>query len=210
MNAARKSGVKLVTRLNSNFVVAQFGEKIRKEDILSSVSPIERTIDGTQYEICQFKRCIWQKTAGNLFLVRGEDYDEFIAIFTTALNSKPETAIRKYLERYSIEQTNKELKSYLSIEGSYFTKKESNYGHIFLTSLAYNFIQLLRLHIDGMSFKDVLESSSAYLLWKNPPVCVFEVAGVLDRAFGDNGYERLDKMISLCEGRMVGLDGVMA
>ncbi len=97
----------------------------------------------------------------------------------------------------------------ISLQGSYFTKKESNYGHIFLTSLAYNFIQFLRLNFDGMSFKDALETSSAYLLWKNPPACVFEVAEVLDRAFGDNGCERSDKMNSLCEGRMVGLGGVM-
>ena len=87
--------------------------------------------------------------------------------------------------------------------------QEIDYGHIFLTSLVYNFIQFLRLHLDGMSFKDALESSSAYLLWKSPPACVFEVAGVLDRVFGYNGYERLDKMNSLCEGRMVGLEGAM-
>ena len=150
MNTARNSGVKLVTRLNSNFVVERFGRRFKKEAILSLVSPIERRIDGTQYEIYQFKRCIWQKTAGNLFLVRSDSYDELIAIFTTALNSKPETIIRKYIERYSIEQTNKELKSYLNldyyvnkgclqskqpIEESYFTKKESNYGHVLLTSL---------------------------------------------------------------------------
>jgi hypothetical protein len=210
VNESRKSGVKLVTRLNSNFVVSRFGDRFKKDKILSLVSPIERTIDGTQYEIHQFNRCIWQKTAGNLFLVRGDGYDNFILIFTTALNSKPETVIRKYLERYSIEQTNKELKSYLSIEGSYFTKKESNYGHIFLTSIAYNFIQFLSLHLDGMSFKDVLEVSSAYLLWKNPPACVFEVDGVLDRAFGNSGCKGLDKINSLFNGRMVGLDGTMA
>jgi hypothetical protein len=37
-----------------------------------------------------------QRTAGNLFLVKVEDYDDFIALFTTALNAKPETVIRKY------------------------------------------------------------------------------------------------------------------
>ena len=64
------------------------------------------------------------------FLVRGEGYDEFIPLFTTALNAKPETVIRKHKGRSSIEQTIKELKSNLEIEGSYNTKKESNYGHI--------------------------------------------------------------------------------
>ena len=93
--------------------------------------------------------------------------------------------------------------------GHRISLQESNYGHIFLTSLVYNFIQFLRLHLGGMSFKDALESSSAYLLWKNPPTCVFEVAEVLDRAFGDNGYESLDKMNNTCDRRVVGLDGAM-
>jgi hypothetical protein len=64
-----------------------------------------------------------QGTAGNLFLVKGESYDDFIALFTAALNAKPETVIRKYKERSQIEQTNKELKSYLRIEESYFRKR---------------------------------------------------------------------------------------
>ena len=116
MREARKAGVKVITRLNSNFVVARFGKKFRKEDILSLGRAIKRTIDGESYIICAFKGCIWQGTAGNLFLVRSEDYNDFIPLFTTSLDSKPETVIKKYNERSSIEQTNKELKSYLDIE----------------------------------------------------------------------------------------------
>jgi len=43
--------------------------------------------------------------------------------------------------RSQIEQTNKELKSHLGIEGSYFRKKEKNYGSVFVLCLVYNFIQ---------------------------------------------------------------------
>jgi len=46
---------------------------------------------------------------GNLFLIRGEGYSDFIPLFTTALNSKQETVIRKYKEGFLIELTNKEL-----------------------------------------------------------------------------------------------------
>jgi hypothetical protein len=115
-------------------------------------------------------------------------------IFTTSLKSKPETIIEKYKERSYIEQTNKELKSLLDIEGSYFCKKESNYGYLFMVSLVYNIVQYLRLFFDGMSFKDVLEELSAYLLWKNPPKCVFEIESELNRVFGNIGSEGLDKM----------------
>jgi hypothetical protein len=45
-----------------------------------------------------------------------------------------------------------------------------------------------------MSFKDTLEELSAYLLWKNPPECVFEMENKLNRVFGDIGSERFDKM----------------
>jgi hypothetical protein len=115
MREARKSGVKLVTRLDSNFVVVRFGVKFRKKDALVDIKLINRTIDGESYVIYHLKRCIWQGTAGNLFLIRGEGYDDFIPLFTTSLNAKPETIIRKYNERTSIEQTFKELKSYLKM-----------------------------------------------------------------------------------------------
>jgi uncharacterized membrane protein len=116
MREARKGGIKVITRLDSNFVVARSGEKFRKEDILNTVKPIRRIIDGESYIIYSFKGCIWQRAAGSLFLVRGEGYDDFIPLFTTSLNSKPETVIKKYKERSPIEQTNRELKSYLGIE----------------------------------------------------------------------------------------------
>ena len=31
-----------------------------------------------------------------MFLFKGEDYDDFMPILTTSLNSKPETIIKKY------------------------------------------------------------------------------------------------------------------
>ena len=191
---ARKNGVKLVTRLNSNFVVKRFGTKYRKEDVLSLGKPIERTIDGTKWIIYSFKRCIWQGSAGNLFLVKSEDHDDFIPIFRTSLNSKPETIIKKYNERSSIKQTNKELKSYLEIQGSYFTKKESNYVHIFMLSLVYNLIQYLRLYLGEISFKEALDDLSAYLMYKSPPKCVFIVENALNQVFHEIGSKWLDKI----------------
>jgi hypothetical protein len=194
IRGARDNGVKVITRLNSNFVVKMFGNKFRKEDILKRVKPIRRKIDGENYIIYVFKRCIWQRTAGNLFLIEGEGYDDFIPLFTTSLRSKPETIIKKYKGRSYIEQTNKELKSLLDIEGSYFCKKESNYGYLFIVSLVYNIVQYLRLSFDDMSFKDALEELSAYLLWKNPPKCVFEMESKLNRVFENIGFEGSDKM----------------
>ncbi len=194
MREARKAGVKVVTRLNSNFVVVRFGIKFRKEDILSNIKPIKRIIDGKNYIIYAFKRCVGQGTAGNLFLVRGVGYDDFIPLFTTALNAKPETVIRKYKERTSIEQTIKELKSYLKIEGNHYTKKESNYGYIFMLCLVYNFIQHLRLYLADMSFKDILDALSAYLLRKFPPKCLFSLENACDRMFKDIGCERFNKI----------------
>ena len=83
IRGARDNGVKVITRLNSNFVVRMFGNRFRKEDILKCVKPIRREIDGESYIIYVFKRCIWQRTAGNLFLIKGGGYDDFIPIFTT-------------------------------------------------------------------------------------------------------------------------------
>jgi hypothetical protein len=180
--------------LNSNFVVVRFGAKFRKEDLTSNVKPIQRTIDGECYVIYPLRRCIWQGTAGNLFLVKGEGYDDFIALFTTALNAKPETVIRKYKNRSQIEQTNKELKSYLGIEGSYFRKKEKNYGSVFVLCSVYNFIQYVRLYLPDTSFKDVLDGISIYLLRVRPPECVASLENAIERIFEDNGYERSNKI----------------
>ena len=191
---ARDNGVKVITRLDSNFVVRMFGNKFRKEGILDLVEPIRREIDGENYIIYSFKRCIWQKTAGNLFLIKGEKYDDFIPLFTTSLKSRPETIIKKYKERSYIEQTNKELKSLLNIEGNYFCKKDGNYGYLFMVSLLYNIVQYLRLFFNDMSFKDMLEELSVYLLCKNPPRCVFKMENKLNRVFGDIEFEGLDKM----------------
>jgi len=193
LKEARKNRIKLITRLNRNFVVSLFGRKFREKDILSKTNPIKRTIKGKHYVIYPLKRCIWNKVAGNLFLVKGEEYKNFVPVFTISLKSKPETIIQKYIERFSIEQTNKESKSYLELKGTYFRKKESNYGDLFIRFLIYNFIQYLRIKIDNMSFKEVLDNLSLYLLWKYPPKCVFEMENLLSNFFIDMGYNQSDQ-----------------
>jgi len=127
-------------------------------------------------------------------LVRGEGYDDFIPLFTTSLNTKPETAIMKYKERAQIEQTNKELKSYLGLEGNHFRTKESNYGHIFILCLVYNFIQYMRLYLTHMSFKDVLEGISVHLLRERPPKCVFSVRNAFEGVLGNIGCEKPNRI----------------
>lgn len=194
MREARKAGVRVLTQLNSNFVVVRFGTNLRKEDLLSNIKPIQRTIDGKSYIIYPFKRCIWQGTAGKLFLVRGEGYDDFIPLFTTSLNTKPETAIMKYKERAQIEQTNKELKSYLGLKGNHFRTKESNHGHIFILCLVYNFIQCMRLYLTHMSFKDVLEGISVFLLRERPPKCAFSVRNAFEVVLENIGSEKPNKI----------------
>ncbi len=193
LKVAREHSIKLVTRLNKNFVVSLFGKKFREKDILNKVKPIKRIINGKCYIIYPLKRCIWNKVAGNLFLVKGEEYKNFIPVFTISLKSKPEMAIKKYLERTPIEQTNKESKSYLEIQGSYFRKKESNYGDLFIKFLIYNFTQYLRLKINYMSFKDLIENLSLYLLWKYPPKCVFEFEKLLSGLSMDIQFNGLDQ-----------------
>lgn len=179
LKEARINSIKLTTRLNKNFVVSLSGKEFREIDIFNKTNPIKRIIKGKSYVIYPLKRCIWNKVAGNLFLVKGEEYKDFMPLFSISLKSKPETVIQKYLERFTIEQTNKESKSYLNIEGSYFRKKESNYGDFFMRFLMHNFIQYLRPKLDNMSFKEVLDNLSLYLLWKYPPKCVFEFEKLL-------------------------------
>jgi hypothetical protein len=188
LKEARAHSIKLVTRLNKNFVVSLFGRKFREKDVQSKVNPIKRCIKGKCYIIYPLKRCIWNKIAGNLFLVKGEEYKNFIPVFTISLKSKPETIIQKYLERFSIEQTNKESKSYLDIEGSYFRKKESNYGNLFVKFLIHNFVQYMRQKLDNRSFKEISDNLSLYLLWKYPPKCVFELEKLLSNFSGDMGF----------------------
>lgn len=188
LRAAREKSVKLVTRLNTNFVVSLFGEEYRLRDILSKLKPNKCNIKGENYIFYHLKRCIWNKVAGNLFLVQGEGYKDFIPVFTISLKSKTKTAIDKYLGRSSIEECNKELKSYLSIEGFYFRKKESNYGELFIRFMMFNFIQHLRLKLNNMSFKEVLDNIALYLLWKYPPNCVFEFEKLLNDSFVDTDF----------------------
>ena len=126
--------------------------------------------------------------------MRGEGYDDFIALFTTALNAKPETVIRKYKERSQIEHTNKELKSYLGLEGNHFRTKESNYGHIFILCLVYNFVQYLRLYLTDMGFKDVSDGIAVYLLRERPPKCSFSVRNAFEGALGNICSEKLNKI----------------
>ncbi len=188
LKEARMHSIKLVTRLNKNFVVSLFGRKFREKDILCKVNPIKRYIKGKCYIIYPLKRCIWNKVAGNLFLVKGEEYTNFIPVFTISLKSKPETIIQRYIDRFSIEQTNKESKSYLKLEGSYFRKKKSNYGNLFITFLRQNFVQYLRLKLGNMSFKEISDNLSLYLLWKYPPKCVFEMEKLLSNSIIDMGF----------------------
>ena len=47
----------------------------------------------------------------------------------------------------------------------------------------YNLVQYLRSFLKGKSFKDVLEELSFYLLWKNPPECVFSLDRILNPIF---------------------------
>jgi hypothetical protein len=127
-------------------------------------------------------------------LIRGDGYSDFIPLFTTALNSKQETVIRKYKERFLIELTNKEFKSYLNIEGNYFRTKESNYGFFFLICLVYNLVQCMHSELPDINFKDVFEHLSSYLLYVDPPKCVFAVEEPFKGLLRDIGYDVPDKM----------------
>ena len=146
---------------------------------------------------------------GNLFLIRGEGYSDFIPLFTTALNSKQETVIRKYKERFLIEITNKELKSYLNIEGNYFRTKENNYGFFFLICLVYNLVQCVYSELPDISFKDVLEHMPSYLLYVDPPKCVFAIEEPFKSLLRDIGYAVPNKMNTWLTEAII-LSGVVA
>lgn len=60
--------------------------------------------------------------------------------------------------------------------------------------LIYNLLQYLRLYFDGMSFKDVLEQLSFYLLWKSPPKSVYSLAELLNRVLENIGSGRLRRI----------------
>ncbi len=55
-------------------------------------------------------------------------------------------------------------------------------------------MQYLRLYLDGMSFKDVLELLSFYLLWKTPPKFVFSVVEPLKHMLENIESGRLNKI----------------
>ncbi|MCK4250873.1 hypothetical protein KAX97_05470, partial [candidate division WOR-3 bacterium] len=97
---------------------------------------------------------------------------------------------------------NKELKSYLEIEGNYFRTKKSNYGNIFILCLVYNFIQHMRLYLADKSFKEVLEELSFYLLCKEPPKCVSQLEKELESIFGNIGSEGSNKIKTRLERTM--------
>jgi hypothetical protein len=75
-------------RLASNFVVKRFGKAYRKDDILSDIKPIRRTIGDENYTIYPFKGCLWQGTMINLFLVRADGYDNFIQYLRLYIHDK--------------------------------------------------------------------------------------------------------------------------
>ena len=93
-----------------------------------------------------------------------------------------------------IEQTNKELKSYLNIEGNYFRTKESNYGFFFLICLVYNLVQCVHSELPDIRFKDVLEHLPSYLLYVDPSKCVFAIEEPFKSLLRDIGYAVPDKM----------------
>jgi len=86
----------------------------------------------------------------------------------------------------------------LGAEGNYKKKKESNYGYIFIVSLVYNLVQYLRSFLKGKSFKDVLEELSFYLLWKDPPECVFSLDRILNPIF-ENIVPEVSNKINIIE-----------
>jgi len=67
----------------------------------------------------------------------------------------------------------------------------------------------MRFYLGEMSFKDVLEELSAYLSYKNPPKCVFNMEKALNLVFGDIGSKRLDKMDIWFKGCMGVTKGAM-
>ena len=77
-----------------------------------------------------------------------------------------------------------------------------------MLSLVYNFIQYLRLYLGEISFKEALEELSAYLLYKNPPECVFKMEKALTRVSGDIGFKSQDRIYIGYNGGMGVVEGV--
>jgi hypothetical protein len=55
---------------------------------------------------------------------------------------------------------------------------------MFYSLMKYNFIQYMRLYLTDMSFKDVLEGISVYLLRERPPKCAFSVRNAFKGVLG--------------------------
>ncbi|MFV9677542.1 MAG: hypothetical protein ACNYVW_07825, partial [Methanosarcinales archaeon] len=73
-----------VTSVNSNFVVPRFGDEMRTEDVLETITPIKQIIGGENYSTYPVKRCIWQGTTGNLFSINADGYADFSPLFSPA------------------------------------------------------------------------------------------------------------------------------
>ena len=55
--------------------------------------------------------------------------------------------------------------------------------------LVYNFIQYLRMYLDDLSFEDVLDALSAYLLREHPPKCLLELETAFEKMSGNIGHK---------------------
>ncbi|MEA2076051.1 MAG: hypothetical protein U9O85_10055 [Euryarchaeota archaeon] len=60
--------------------------------------------------------------------------------------------------------------------------------------MKYNFIQYMGLYLTDMSFKDVLDGISVYLLRERPPKCVFSVKNAFEAVLGNIGCENPNKI----------------
>ena len=66
--------------------------------------------------------------------------------------------------------------------------------------LVYNFIQYLRIYLDGLRFKEVLDALSSYLLRKHPPKSLLEL---------ETAFEKMSRNIGpkVCNEINAGLTG---
>jgi hypothetical protein len=54
--------------------------------------------------------------------------------------------------------------------------------------LVYNFIQYLRMYLDGLSFKDVLGAMSTYLLIAHPPKSLVKLETAFEKMYRNIEY----------------------
>ena len=130
--------------------------------------------------------------------VFGQGYDDFIPLFTTALRSKAETVIGKYKGENSNRRDEQGVKI---IFGRWreLQKEKGEQLWVYILSLVY-LVQYLRSFLKGKSFKDVLEELSFYLLWKDPPECVFSLDRILNPIFENIVPKISNKMGWVAEG----------